>query len=80
MARGTPVISTRAQAIREVLADAAFFVPFRDPGAIADAAESLLRQPSLRADLAARGLEHAAQFSWEKAAEATLAVYRELTG
>ena len=80
MACGTPVISTRAQAMREVLADAAFFVPLRDPGAIADAAESLLRQPSLRADWAARGLEHAAQFSWAKAAEDTLAVYRELTG
>ncbi|MEP7215183.1 MAG: glycosyltransferase family 1 protein [Anaerolineaceae bacterium] len=80
MACGTPVIATRAQAMQEVLADSALFVPLRDPKAIAESAESLIREPSLRAEWAARGREHAAQFSWLKAAEETVAVYRELTG
>ena len=80
MACGTPVIVTRAQAMLEVLADSALFVPLRDPKAIAESAERLIRQPSLRAEWAARGTEHAAQFSWFKAAEETVAVYRELTG
>jgi len=80
MACGTPVIASRAQAMQEVLADSALFVPLRDPRAIAEAVEGLLRQPGLRAEWAGRGLERAGQFSWSRAAEETVAVYRELTG
>lgn len=79
MACGTPVISTHAQAMREVLAEAALFVPLRDPLAIASAAEGLLRQPSLRAAWSARGTERAARFSWANVAAETVAVYRELS-
>ena len=42
MACGTPVIATGAPAMSEVLADAAMFVPRRDPAAIASAAATLL--------------------------------------
>ncbi len=78
MVCGLPVVATRVQAMQEVLGDAVIFVPLRDHSAIAAAAGSLLGDSSLRAEWAARGLEHAARFSWTKAAEETVEVYREL--
>jgi glycosyltransferase involved in cell wall biosynthesis len=39
-----------------------------------------LSEPSLAADLRARGLAQAARFSWARAAKETLAVYRRLAG
>lgn len=79
MARGTPVIATQAQAMREVLGDAAILVPLRDPVAIADAAQILLEQTAAAAGRAARGFAHVSRFSWARAAAETMAVYQELT-
>lgn len=78
MACGAPVIATERPAMDDVLKGAVRFVPARDPQAVADAVELLVREPSLREELAGRGRDHAGQFSWEAAAAETVAVYREV--
>lgn len=78
MACGTPVISTSVPAMDEVLGEAALFVPACDPVAIARAIRALLKSESLRQDWSARGHERASQFTWERAAEETVAVYQEI--
>jgi len=78
MACGTPVVASDAPAMNEVLGGAARLVPLRDPEALAASARGLLESPSAREEWAARGREHVAQFSWERAAAETVEVYREV--
>lgn len=82
MARGTPVVAARATALPETGVDAAeYFEPGGDRGAesLAAVLGSLLADPARRAELARRGRERAARFSWERAARETAEVYRELS-
>jgi glycosyltransferase involved in cell wall biosynthesis len=78
MAAGTPVIAAKASCLPEVLGDAALFVPPEDETGLTEALRTVLADPVLRDDLRARGLAHAATFSWERTAAATLAIYREV--
>jgi glycosyltransferase involved in cell wall biosynthesis len=81
MVRGTPVACSRVSALPELAGDAAlYFDPF-DTSSITEALERLLGDESLRQRLREAGLERARAFSWEAAAEATLASYeRALAG
>jgi glycosyltransferase involved in cell wall biosynthesis len=76
MACGAPVVSTRGGSLGEVLGDAARFAPADDPRAFADGLVAVLGDPGLRADLRARGLAHAARFTWDRTAEETVHAYR----
>ncbi|MGE0602006.1 MAG: glycosyltransferase family 4 protein [Dehalococcoidia bacterium] len=78
MACGTPVIASDAPAMSEVLDGAATFVPIRNPDAIATEAIRLLKDPGLRSCESAKALEFASRFSWDRAAQDTVDVYREL--
>ncbi|MEA3308121.1 MAG: glycosyltransferase family 1 protein [Chloroflexota bacterium] len=80
MACGTPVICSRTSSLPEVVGDAALTVEPTETDALRSALYRLVSQPELRAELRARGLKQAAQFSWERAAQETLAVYRNLLG
>jgi glycosyltransferase involved in cell wall biosynthesis len=72
MARGVPVACSATGGLGEVAADAALTFDPADPGQIASAIEQLLADPG---DLPARGRARAAQFTWERCAELTLAAY-----
>lgn len=74
MCCGCPVITTNWGAMKEVVNGAALLVDSRDPNAIANAVESLLDSPELRADLVRRGKERARDFSWNRTARETLAI------
>lgn len=80
MACGTPIASSSAAAMPEIVADAALMF---DPHDIDDMAEKILRllsdQP-LRQVLGERAIRRAAAFSWETAARQTAAVLREIGG
>jgi O-antigen biosynthesis alpha-1,3-rhamnosyltransferase len=76
MATGTPVLASNAPCLPEVLGEGAMFVPPRDVKAFVDAAQALLGDASLRADLVARGRKHAARFTWERCADLTVEAYR----
>jgi glycosyltransferase involved in cell wall biosynthesis len=77
MACGTPVITSRVSSLPEVAGEAALTVDPNSSDAIRTALERLLSSQDLRADLRARGLAQAAQFTWERAARETLVVYRQ---
>ena len=75
MACGAPVACSNRSALPEV-ADAA--AVFFDPASCEDmvrAMRDILREDELRARLKRLGLQRAAQFSWRRTAERTLAVY-----
>lgn len=75
MACGAPVVTSSVSATAEMAGDAALLVDPRDTEAIADAIERVASDADLAADLRARGFRRAAEFSWERAARETLAVY-----
>jgi glycosyltransferase involved in cell wall biosynthesis len=79
LASGTPVVASRVPALVEVLGDAAVTVPL-ETAALARALERVASDPVLRAELAARGLERARTFSWDKSAALHLEAYREAVG
>ncbi|MFH1486109.1 MAG: glycosyltransferase family 1 protein, partial [Chloroflexota bacterium] len=78
MACGTPVISSNASCLPEVLGDAAIYLDPLDVEGWASAIERVSGDEMERDDLRRRGLERAAAFSWAKTAEQTLSFYRQV--
>lgn len=78
MARATPVLAACATALPETGGDAAAYFDPADPGDLRRVLGSLLADAGARAELARRGLSRVAEFSWERTARETGAVYREL--
>ncbi|MFZ2361174.1 MAG: glycosyltransferase family 1 protein [Anaerolineae bacterium] len=78
MACGAPVVCSHAASLPEVVGDAAILVDPSDVAQIADAMRLVLTQPALAAELRARGLARAAQFTWERTARETIAVYERV--
>lgn len=78
MARGVPVVSSRRSAIPEVAGDAALLVDPEDVEELGTALSRLAGDEGLRQDLARKGRERAAEFTWEAAVERTWNVYQEL--
>lgn len=77
MGCGVPVVAGDVPAVREIAGDAVVRVNPRDVTEIADAVMRVLDRPDLRAELSERGQARARRYQWRRAAEATLAVYRE---
>jgi glycosyltransferase involved in cell wall biosynthesis len=75
MAAGTPVVAARSGALPEVTGGAAILVDPLSDSAIADGIERAIAE---RARLVPMGRLRARDFSWDKAAALTAAVYREL--
>jgi len=75
MACGCPVASSNAAALPETVGDAALLFDPHDPHAIAEAVRDVLADPQPWIE---RGLVRASAFSWDEAARATDAIYREL--
>jgi glycosyltransferase involved in cell wall biosynthesis len=68
MACAAPVIAARGGAVPEILGDAAVLVPPADPIALAAAMRRVIGDSALRADLSARGMVRAAEFTWDRSA------------
>ena len=78
MACAVPVVSTTGGALPEVVGDAGLLVPPADPAALAAAIRRLLDHPAYGRDLGHRGMNRVLRhFSWRRAAELTVSVYRE---
>jgi glycosyltransferase involved in cell wall biosynthesis len=80
MACGTPVIASDRGALPEVLGGVGLSVDPLNVDALREALYSVAVDRSVGAALSAAGLARARAFSWHAAAEATLAVYREVVG
>ena len=74
MAAGTPVVTSATGATAEVAGGAAVLVDPTDPEAIATGLRAALAEP---AAWITRGRARAAELTWERAAAATLAAYRD---
>jgi len=74
---GTPVIAMRVSSLPEVVGEGGILIAPGDVGALSEAMCALAADAALRERLSRRGLMHAAQFSWERTARETAAVYRE---
>jgi len=76
MAAGAPIVAMDIPSIRELVDDAAVLVAVDDAEGLAAAMQQLLDDPARRATLAAAGRQRAAQFSWERTADAVVQAYR----
>ncbi len=76
MACGTPVLSSHAASLPEVVGDAGLLLDPLDEDAWAQELARLLSRPNLQSELAERGLDRARRFHWGRAAEETVHVYR----
>jgi glycosyltransferase involved in cell wall biosynthesis len=78
MACGAPIVVSDTPALAEVIGDAGLSVRATDEAALADAISALLDNDLLAATLRRRGLARARSFTWERAAQETLAAYSTL--
>jgi glycosyltransferase involved in cell wall biosynthesis len=78
MACGAPVVTSNSSSLPEVAGDAAILVDPADVEQIAQAMWLVLSQPALADALRRRGLARAAQFTWERTARETIAVYERI--
>ena len=78
MACGTPVVASNLSSIPEVAGDAAELADPREEDAFAQALTYVLTSSERRRALAEAGLRRAHQFSWQRTAQMTLEVYREV--
>jgi glycosyltransferase involved in cell wall biosynthesis len=77
MACGAPCIASDDPALVEVSGGAALHFPRGDATALNALLKRVLSEPGLRAELSARSLVRARDFSWSKSAEQHAQVYRE---
>ncbi|MPY93262.1 MAG: glycosyltransferase [Acidimicrobiia bacterium] len=79
LVQGTPVVTSAGTATAEIVADGAgTAVDPRDPAAVAEALGAILEDEAFAAGLVAAGRARAAELTWERTAERTLAAYAEV--
>jgi glycosyltransferase involved in cell wall biosynthesis len=77
-ASGLPVVTSGAGGLREVGGDAVRVVESRDATAYVEMLRELAADPSAREALVEEGRRRAREFTWQRTAERTAEVYREL--
>lgn len=78
MSCGTPCVLADTPIFREVAQDAAAYYPAQDPWALRTTIDDLFAHVARRAELSGRGIERADEFSWQRTAELTADVYRQV--
>jgi glycosyltransferase involved in cell wall biosynthesis len=80
MARGCPVVASKAGALPEVVGDAGVLVPPGDSDSLASALDGILTDDSTAATLGAAGHRRAATFTWSACTAAHVAAYSAALG
>jgi glycosyltransferase involved in cell wall biosynthesis len=80
MAHGTPVVTSNASSLPEVVGKAAVLVNPENVFEIMRAIHRVLLDQPLRTSLRERGYEQAQRFSWDSSARKILKVYEEIGG
>jgi len=78
MQSGCPVVTTKAGSLKEVAADAVYFVDPKDIDSIAKGIQEVFDNKKLQDQLREKGLTQAKKFSWEKTARETIAIYKKV--
>lgn len=79
MACSTPVITSNATSLPEVVGNAGIMIDPRDHDALANEMYEVLTNDGLMEDMIKKGLERAKLFSWDKSAEKTLEIYDKMS-
>jgi len=79
MACGCPVICSHAASMPEAAGDAALYIDPKDKDSLVQAIETLVQDTGLCRELQTRGLDRAAQFSWDRTARRTLEIFRRVS-
>jgi glycosyltransferase involved in cell wall biosynthesis len=77
-AAGVPVVSSNRSCLPEILGDGAVLCDPEDHDTFSANLWDILSNPDHAQTVSHRGMEHARTFTWDKAAEGTLAVYDRL--
>lgn len=77
MACGTPVLASKDAALMEVCGGAALHIDVNDASGWSEAIRAVLSQPELWQRLSEAGRARAREFTWERTARQTFAVYEE---
>lgn len=78
IACGTPTIAMKMSSLPEILGDGAMLLDTKEPEVWAQAIRRVLSDDALRAELIAKGLRRASEFSWQKCARETIQVYQQV--
>jgi glycosyltransferase involved in cell wall biosynthesis len=78
MACGAPVVTSNVTSLPEVVGDAGIMVEPTEAQALAAALNRVLCDDALRAEMRAKSLARAAQFTWARTAELTMESYRKV--
>lgn len=78
MGVGTPVISSNTSSLPEVAGEAAIMLAPDDLSGWVSALDRVLSNPRLARAMAEKGVRQAQKFSWDRAAEETIAVYERV--
>lgn len=78
MASGVPVVGSTCGAIPEVIGDAGSVFPEGNAPALTGALRRLLSDEGLRERMSAAGLARVDQYSWDRVAEKTYALYQQV--
>ena len=75
---GCPIILSDRGSLPEIAGDAGLQLGPDDPAEWAEMINQVLTDSDLRQSMIKKGFAHAATFSWETAAEKTLAIYQSI--
>jgi glycosyltransferase involved in cell wall biosynthesis len=78
MACGIPVITTDVSSLPEIVGEAGILVPVNDLEALHGAMIRVLGDEDLRGEMINKGLQRAANFTWEQTAKLTFQVYQQV--
>lgn len=79
MASGVPVVTSNVSSLPEVVGDVALSIPPEDTDALRTALARGLQDQAWRAHAIVAGPERAAQFTWERCVNQTVAVYGQVS-
>jgi glycosyltransferase involved in cell wall biosynthesis len=80
MASGCPVVTSTSFSMPEIAGEAALLVDPYDIESLISVTHRLLTNRTLREEMIGLGLQRARRFSWNRCADETAAVYREILG
>jgi glycosyltransferase involved in cell wall biosynthesis len=79
LACGTPVITSDASSLPEVVGEAGLMVEATDVEALAEAMKQALGDAALREGMIVKGMKQAKKFTWEKTAAKLLSLYEAIS-
>jgi glycosyltransferase involved in cell wall biosynthesis len=80
MQSGCPVVTAKNSSLKEVGADAVYYVNENDIYSIANGVGEVFFSEKVQKNLSHRGLLQSKKFSWEKTAEKTIEIYKKVIG